>query len=79
MANHVRNYCRESSIHGFSYVVNRDLHLVEKILWVAALIVSFVCCGLMIYKIRVKVQEDAMVIYSSDTAVPVASVSFEIS
>lgn len=73
----IKVYCSESSVHGLTYIVNRDLHFIEKVLWVLAVILSFVCCGLLIYKIGVKVQEDAMVIYSSDTAITVLDVTFE--
>jgi uncharacterized membrane protein len=72
---HVRVYFQESSIHGFPYIVNRDLHFVEKVLWVVVLVISFVCCGLLIYEIGVKVQEDAMVTYTSDTAIDIKDVS----
>jgi hypothetical protein len=75
MRKHIRTYFEESSIHGFNYVVNRDLRIVEKILWIVTLIVSFICCGFLIYEIAVKVQEDAMVTYTSDTAIDVVDVS----
>jgi uncharacterized membrane protein len=72
---HVRVYFQESSIHGFTYIVNRDLHVIEKVLWAVVLVISFVCCGQLIYKIGVKVQEDAMVTYTSDTAIDISDVS----
>jgi hypothetical protein len=75
MKNAVKTYCEESSIHGFPYIVNRDLHIIEKVLWILALIASFICCGLLIYEIGVKFQEDAMVTYTSDTAIAVTDVS----
>jgi hypothetical protein len=71
----IKIYFQASSIHGFPYVVNRDLHVVEKLLWSAALVIAFVCCGLLIFKIGVKFQEDATVTYTSDTAIPVTEVS----
>jgi hypothetical protein len=72
---HIKVYFQASSIHGFPYIVNRDLHIVEKLLWSIALLTSFVCCSLLIFKIGVKFQEDAMVTYTSDTAIPVTEVS----
>jgi hypothetical protein len=72
---HIKVYFQESSIHGFPYIVNRDLHIVEKILWILFLVISFICCGLLIYKIGVKMEEDAMVTYTSDTAIAVTDVS----
>jgi hypothetical protein len=72
---HVRVYFQESSIHGFPYIVKSDLNVIEKILWPVVLVFSFVCCGLLIYEIGVKVQEDAMVIYTSDTAIDITDVS----
>jgi hypothetical protein len=73
--NHIKVYFQESSIHGLPYIVNRDLHITEKVLWAFALVISFVCCGLLIYEIGVKVQEDAMVTYTSDKAINVVDVS----
>jgi hypothetical protein len=72
---HIKVYFQESSIHGFPYIVNRDLHVVEKILWIVSLVISFICCGFLIYEIGVKMQEDAMVTYTSDTAIAVTDVS----
>jgi hypothetical protein len=73
--NALTTYCEESSVHGIRYIFNRKLHLIEKLLWIAALIVSLVCCGLLIFKIGVKFHEDAMVTYTSDIAVAVTDVS----
>jgi hypothetical protein len=72
---HIRVYFQESSIHGFLYIVNRDLHVTEKILWVIALLISFFCCGFLIFEIGVKYQEDAMVTFTSDTTISVTDVS----
>jgi hypothetical protein len=72
---HVKVYFQESSIHGFPYIINRDLHIVEKILWILALVISFICCGFLIFQIFLKYQEDAMVTYTSDTAIDVHNVS----
>jgi hypothetical protein len=77
MSNPLKVYCSESSIHGFHYIVNRKLHVIEKILWILALFASFVCCGLLIYEIGVKFKEDAMVTYTSDSAIPVTEVGIE--
>jgi hypothetical protein len=73
---HVKVYFQESSVHGFPYIVNRDLHIIEKLLWVIALVISFVCCGILIFNIGVKYQEDVLVTFTSDTAIPVTDVSF---
>jgi hypothetical protein len=68
MTNPARVYCEESSIHGFPYIANQQLHPVERLLWIVALICSFICCG-------VKFKEDAMVTYTSDDAISVTNVS----
>jgi hypothetical protein len=75
MRKHLKTYCEESSIHGLPYVVNRELHLPEKILWIAALMISFVCCGLLMYEIGLKFMEDKIVTYTSDAGIPVTDVS----
>jgi hypothetical protein len=76
MKRNIRVYFQESSIHGFPYIVKKQLHTIEKIPWIVALFISFVCCGLLIFEIGSKYQEDAMVTYTSDTAIAVTDVSF---
>jgi amiloride-sensitive sodium channel len=75
MENYVKDYCKESSIHGFSYIVKRDIHIVEKTLWTISLLISFVCCGLLIFEIGLKFHDDAIVTFKSDTAIAVKNVS----
>jgi hypothetical protein len=76
MWNYTKSYFQESSIHGFWYLSKRRTRKSEKILWANALVVSFVCCGLLTFQIGWKYQEDALVTYTSDVAVPVIDVSF---
>jgi hypothetical protein len=73
--NHIKAYCQKSSIDGVSYLVRRDLRLTEKVFWIVTLIVAFICCCLLVFEIGEKLQEDAMVTYTSDTAVAVTDVS----
>jgi hypothetical protein len=75
MWDYTRSYFQESSIHGFWYLSKRRTRNSEKILWVSALVVSFVCCGLLTFYIGWKYQEDSLVTYTSDVAVPVIDVS----
>jgi peptidoglycan/LPS O-acetylase OafA/YrhL len=74
MANLFKAYCEKSSIDGISYIAKRNFRI-EKLFWVTALVVSCICCGFMIYEIGEKLQEDAMVTYTSDTAIAVTDVS----
>jgi hypothetical protein len=73
--NALKIFCQESSIHGIPYIFNRKLHLIERVLWIVALIASLVCCGFLIFKIGMKFHEDAMVTYTSDIAVAITDVS----
>lgn len=75
MLRHVKVYCRESSIHGFPYLVNKEIGMVEKIFWGLMVVMSFISCGALIYKIGVKVKEDAVVTYTSDSAIDITDVS----
>jgi hypothetical protein len=75
--NHVKVYFQESSIHGFPYIVNSNLHIIEKFLWIVALLISFISCGMLIFEIGMKVQEDTLVTYTSDTAIDVTNVSWQ--
>jgi hypothetical protein len=75
MKSNIKVYFQESSIHGFPYVVNRELQIVERVLWAIVLLVSFIGCGFLIYEIGMKMKEDAMVTYTSDTAIAVVDVS----
>jgi hypothetical protein len=72
---HIKVYLSESSIHGFPYIVKGGLQVTEKILWTVSILFSFVCCGLLIFEIGVKYQEDAMVTYTSETAIAITDVS----
>jgi hypothetical protein len=74
MKTNIKVYFQESSIHGFPYIVNRKLHSVERVLWVIALVISFICCRFLIFKTGLKVREDAMVTFTSDTAIAVTDV-----
>jgi hypothetical protein len=75
MTNPTRVFFEESSVHGFSYIANQKLHAAERLLWIVALICSFICCGLLTFKIGVKFKEDAMVTYTSDDSISVVNVS----
>jgi hypothetical protein len=74
MFRQIKVYCRESSIHGFPYLVNKDINWIEKIFWAFALIISLVCCVALIFNIGLKVQEDAIVTHTSDTAIEIKNV-----
>jgi hypothetical protein len=76
MDSNTQSYFRESSIHGFPWIINRRLHVFEKILWIVALLISFVCCGYLIFEIGMMYREDSMVTYTSDTAIAVTDVSW---
>jgi hypothetical protein len=75
MKTNIKVYFQESSIHGFPWIVNSDLHIAEKLLWTVSLVTSFICCGLLIFEIGLKFHEDAIVTFKSDNAIPVESVS----
>lgn len=74
---HLKVYCRESSVHGIPNLVDDSSHAAEKFFWLIALIVSFVCCGALIFEIALKVREDVSVTYTSDTAIDITEVSFK--
>lgn len=74
MKNHLKIYCKESSIHGLNYIVKNDAIIVEKVIWIAAVFVSLICCGILIFKIGAKYQEDAILTYTSDKAISVTDV-----
>lgn len=74
MLHYIKVYFRESSIHGLSYLVNDDRNFAEKLFWALVLIISSICCGALILKIGVKVQEDATVTYASDTPISFSDV-----
>lgn len=76
MLHHLKVYCSESSIHGVPNLINGKSHGVEKLFWAFALVVSCICCGALIFEIGLKVREDSMVTYTSDTAVSIKDVSF---
>jgi hypothetical protein len=75
MWEYTKSYFQESSIHGFWYLSNERARASEKILWAISMVFSFICCGLLTFEIGLKYQEDALVTYKSDVAIPVIDVS----
>ncbi|CAO1410220.1 unnamed protein product [Diamesa hyperborea] len=46
--NYSKEYCKATTIHGFSYVVEAKRHLAEKIFWMTTIIISMIACAILI-------------------------------
>lgn len=66
---HVGVFCKESSIHGISQLCDKKSHLIEKLFWFLTVMVSIVCCGILIMKIGSKLSEESLITYISDTSI----------
>ncbi|KAG5667533.1 hypothetical protein PVAND_015512 [Polypedilum vanderplanki] len=72
----IKKFFNESSVHGFQYLTKAKVHLVERVFWLLSIVISYVCSGILIYQIGVKVKEDLTVTYTSDIAVSVTEIPF---
>ncbi len=43
-----RGYCEASSLHGWAYLASSDTRIVARLFWAAAIVVSFVLCGIVL-------------------------------
>lgn len=44
ITNRFKDFCLKTSLHGFSYILNRDLIFFDRLLWAVAIIVQLVIC-----------------------------------
>uniref|UniRef100_A0A182WEP0 Pickpocket n=1 Tax=Anopheles minimus TaxID=112268 RepID=A0A182WEP0_9DIPT len=71
-----RDYCANSSIHGFKYFVGSNRTRVEKIWWVAMCILSIYGCGSLIQTVYDKWRRDPVVVTFAEKPTPIYDIPF---
>ncbi|XP_039442696.1 pickpocket protein 28-like [Culex pipiens pallens] len=71
-----RDFCRESSIHGFKYLMGSHRALIEKIWWFAVTCISLYGCGSLIHNVFQKWQMDPVIVSFATKPVPVFRIPF---
>jgi Amiloride-sensitive sodium channel len=72
----IRVFFEESSIHGFSYLTDKNISFFEKVFWFFAIIASITCCSILISQIVIKLNDDLLIIFSSENAIQITEISF---
>lgn len=70
-----KKYFKTSTIHGFSYLIDK-YHLIERIFWILALISSLICTILLTIQLITKIQSYPIVIFLSEHQEHVSEMDF---
>lgn len=71
----IRNYFETSTIHGFSYLIDK-YHIIERTFWILSLIVSLICTILLTLEVVTKIKNLPIIIYLLEHQVHASEVSF---
>lgn len=52
--NYISSFVQNSSVHGISYIMNKDQNLLKKLFWLIAVLLSVVTCSVLIIDERQK-------------------------
>lgn len=72
----IENYCSDTSLHGFIYIIQPPRHKSERIFWTFAIFASFIQTGILIYKFIVENQANPIVFYTDQNAISVQDINF---
>lgn len=70
------NFCSNTNLHGFSYIVQNSRKKLEKIFWLIFLIISFTLTGISIYKLVREGQKNPTIIYTDQNVINVKDLKF---
>lgn len=71
-----RIYCKETTLHGFSYLVEENTRIEEKIFWLLSLIVAFMLTWFYMEELFDSIQKNPIVIYQSDSGILASEIPF---
>lgn len=72
----LKNYCNETTLHGFKYFTEANCRKSEKIFWFISLLLSFLSATWLIHKLIVEIQETPIITVTSNTPVAIGEVPF---
>jgi Amiloride-sensitive sodium channel len=70
------NFMKKSSIAGLAYIADESIHLIERLIWFLAFLLSMVGCTLMIVKLRERLGIDTITMIMEDGAESVSNLPF---
>ncbi|XP_070498708.1 uncharacterized protein [Chironomus tepperi] len=70
------NFCSNTNLHGFNYVVDRSRSSVEKVFWVICLIIFFILTGNLIHKLIRESHKNPTIIYTDQNVINVKNLKF---
>lgn len=76
MIRHLKNYCSETTLHGFKYFADEKTHRSEKIFWVFSLLASLISCVCLITKLATDVRKMPIVTVISNEPVSIGDIPF---
>jgi len=72
----IENFCSDTNLHGFMYIMQPSRHRIEKIFWTFSILVSFTVTGILIYKFLVESQVNPIIIYTDQNAISAQDINF---
>lgn len=72
----LKNFCSNTKLHGFAYIVQPQRHKTERILWFLSLFISFTLTGILIRKLVLESQKNPTVIYTDQNIVKIDDLNF---
>lgn len=76
MISYLKNYCNETTLHGFKYFTDGRTHRVEKIFWLLSLLASLISCVFLIAKLTTEVRKTPIVTVISNDPVSIGNIPF---
>jgi acid-sensing ion channel, other len=76
MFGYVKNYCSETTLHGFRYITQPTCRRSEKIFWLLSLIFSFACAILLIHNVVKETKKTPIITVTSNSLVPIGDIPF---
>lgn len=72
----LKNFCSNTNIHGFSYIVQPSRRRIEKIFWFLSILTSFTLIGLLIHKLVLNSLKNPTIIFQDENAISVEDLDF---
>lgn len=72
----LKNFCENTSLHGFVYLVQPTRHRVERIFWFLSVVISSILTGLLIRKLIVDSQNNPIIIYKDQNIERIEEMNF---
>lgn len=72
----VRDFCSDTNLHGFIYIVQPSRHKIERIFWSVSIFGSFILTLILIIKFIFESQSNPIVIYTDQNVINVEDINF---